>query len=114
MLAPRPGPWSDPVATVLAGSWRGRRREDVQSTGYVVHSLEAALWSVARSHDFRDAVLFAANLGEDADTTAAIAGQLAGAMTGASGLPTDWLGHLAWRERIETLARTLFRQSLMA
>uniref|UniRef100_UPI0035B3907E ADP-ribosylglycohydrolase family protein n=1 Tax=Stella sp. TaxID=2912054 RepID=UPI0035B3907E len=112
VLATRPGPWAEPVAEVLAGSWRGRRREAIRSSGYVVHSLEAALWSIARSHDFRDAVRFAANLGEDADTTAAIAGQLAGAMTGASGLPADWREHLAWHDRIEALARDLFRQSV--
>ena len=88
------------------------QREAIRSSGYVVHSLEAALWSVARSHDFRDAVRFAANLGEDADTTAAIAGQLAGAMSGARGLPAEWREHLAWHDRIEALARDLFRQSV--
>jgi ADP-ribosyl-[dinitrogen reductase] hydrolase len=56
-----------------------------------VHSLKAALWCVGRTGTFRDAVLLAANLGEDADTTAAITGQLAGAIYGASGIPEEWL-----------------------
>ncbi|HMP63897.1 MAG TPA: ADP-ribosylglycohydrolase family protein, partial [Phenylobacterium sp.] len=71
------------IGQILAGSWRGKRRGEVRASGYVAHSLEAALWSVGRSGDFRQSVLTAANLAEDADTTAAIAGQLAGAAYGA-------------------------------
>ena len=52
---------------------------------------------------FRDAVLLAANLGDDADTTAAIAGQLAGALYGRSAIPPHWLEQLAWKEKIEDL-----------
>ena len=54
----------------------------VRGSGYVVDCLEAALWAVHNAGDFREAILLAANLGEDADTTAAIAGQLAGAIWG--------------------------------
>lgn len=71
----------------MAGSWRGKKRDSVRSSGYVAHSLEASLWSVGRTGSFEEAVLLAANLGEDADTTAAIAGQLAGALYGAHGSP---------------------------
>lgn len=95
------------VRPILKGSWRGKKRDDVKSSGYVVHALEAAIWSVARTADFRSAVLTAANLGDDADTTAAIAGQLAGALYGHSGIPAAWLAKLAWRERIEALGRQL-------
>jgi ADP-ribosyl-[dinitrogen reductase] hydrolase len=63
---------------------------------------------VGRTADFRSAVLTAANLGGDADTTAAIAGQLAGAIYGVSGIPEEWLERLAWREKIENLAGKLF------
>ncbi|WP_338468158.1 ADP-ribosylglycohydrolase family protein [Novosphingobium sp. ZN18A2] len=66
-------------------------RDDIQSSGYVAHSLEAALWCVGRTGTFADAVLLAANLGDDADTTAAITGQLAGALYGLSGIPAHWL-----------------------
>lgn len=92
------------IAAILAGDWRGKAREDIDSSGYVAHSLEASFWCIGRGDDFRDMVLLAANLGRDADTTAAITGQLAGALFGASGIPDDWLGKLAWRERLEVLA----------
>jgi ADP-ribosyl-[dinitrogen reductase] hydrolase len=95
------------VRSVLAGSWRGKQRGEIRSSGYVVHSLEAALWCVARTGDYASAVLLAANLADDADTTAAITGQLAGALYGASGIPAAWLTKLAWRERLETAARAL-------
>ncbi|MEI5688639.1 ADP-ribosylglycohydrolase family protein [Sphingomonas kyungheensis] len=88
------------IAAIVAGSWRGKPRRDIRSSGYVAHSLEAALWCVARTSSFADAVLLAANLGDDADTTAAITGQLAGALYGASAIPEHWLGRLAWRKRL--------------
>jgi ADP-ribosyl-[dinitrogen reductase] hydrolase len=112
VLAPRSGEYTAKVRGVLEGSWRGKLRKDVQSSGYVMHSLEAALWSIGRTDDFRSAVLTAANLGGDADTTAAIAGQLAGAMYGASGIPAEWLEGLAWRSKIEQAAARLFESSL--
>lgn len=92
---------------MAAGSWRGKPRTAINASGYVVHSLEAALWSVGRSPPYDRAVLHAANLGQDADTTAAITGQLAGALAGRSDMPTAWLGKLAWRDRLETAARAL-------
>ena len=73
----------------------------------MAHSLEASLWSVGRTSSFDRAVLLAANLGQDADTTAAITGQLAGALQGASAIPTAWLTRLAWRDRLETAANAL-------
>ncbi|MEJ6010475.1 ADP-ribosylglycohydrolase family protein [Novosphingobium aquae] len=100
------------VAKVVRGSWRGKARTSVRSGGYVVESLEAALWAIGRTSDFRGAVLTAANLGDDADTTAAIAGQLAGALYGADAIPREWLEKLAWRERLEKLAATLFDCSM--
>lgn len=75
----------------------------------MVKSLEAALWAFDRSDNFRDGCLLAANLGDDADTTAAVYGQIAGAYYGRSRIPDDWIGQLAWRERIEELALRLLR-----
>lgn len=86
----------------------GQPRADLEGSGYVVESLNAALWAVARSSTFRDAILLAANLGRDADTTAAIAGQIAGALYGESAIPVEWLEKLAWRERIEAAALELY------
>lgn len=107
VLAPETKAERPEVRKVLEGSWRGKLRREVKSSGYVVHSLEAALWCVARTTDFEEAVILAANLGDDADTTAAITGQLAGALYGLSGIPDRWLNVLAWRERIEEAGRAL-------
>lgn len=98
---------SEAVAEI-DGAWRGQPRSSIRGSGYVVHSLQAAVWAVARTTSFRSAILLAANLGEDADTTAAIAGQLAGAIYGLKGIPREWLDRLAWRGEIEELAATLF------
>ena len=107
VLAPRSSDYAGRIGAIMAGSWRGKGRHEIASSGYVAHSLEAALWSVARTSDFRSAILLAANLGGDADTTAAIAGQLAGALYGASGIPAEWLARLAWKPRIEGMAFSL-------
>ncbi|ABD24707.1 ADP-ribosyl-(dinitrogen reductase) hydrolase [Novosphingobium aromaticivorans DSM 12444] len=100
------------INAIVAGSWRGLPRSKVRASGYVAHSLEASLWSVGRSGTFEQAVLAAANLGEDADTTAAITGQLAGALHGAAGIPRRWLARLAWSQRIREMANALFSQGL--
>ena len=96
------------VAAVAAGSWRNKARDDSSSSGYVLHTLEAALWCVGRSESVADALVLAANLGRDADTVGAVTGQLAGALWGTAGAPAAWLDKLAWRERIEALAARLF------
>ena len=95
------------VNHILAGSWRGKHRRDIRSSGFVLHSLEAALWCFARTSNFRDAVLLAANLGNDADTTAAITGQLAGAYYGLEQIPSEWRKMLAWSNKIETMGQAL-------
>lgn len=105
-------PYTDTINAIVGGSWRGLPRNKVRASGYVAHSLEASLWSVGSSGTFEQAVLAAANLGEDADTTAAIAGQLAGALHGAAGIPQRWLDRLAWENRIRAMANALFDQGL--
>ncbi|MFC3175021.1 ADP-ribosylglycohydrolase family protein [Novosphingobium bradum] len=110
VLAPRSGGWSGRIAPIMAGSWRGKRRAEIRASGYVAHSLEAALWCVARTGTFAEAVLLAANLGEDADTTAAITGQLAGALYGVDGIPAEWREQVALGARIEAVAGRLFDQ----
>lgn len=92
------------IAEVAGGSFRRREPPEIQGAGFVVRSLEAALWAFDRSQSFEEAVLKAANLGRDADTTAAICGQIAGAHYGARGIPQHWLGRLCMREEIERLA----------
>ena len=97
------------VAAVARGSWQGKEPPAIRGTGYCVEALEAALWAGAGAADFREAVLRAANLGDDADTTAAIAGQLAGARWGMSGIPAEWRAKVVLGDRIAELATGLFR-----
>lgn len=112
ILAPRVFSGAPKITAIAAGEWRNKSRHQIKGCGYVVDALEAAIWCVARTTNVRDAILMAANLRDDADTTAAIAGQLAGALYGASAIPADWLAKLAWRERIETLGSELFEASM--
>ena len=100
-------PLARQVAIIRQGSFRQRNPPQVRGTGYVIACLEAALWAFARSASFEEGALMAANLGEDADTTAAVYGQLAGACYGRSGIPARWLEVLAWRERIDEMALRL-------
>ena len=72
VLAPRRFTGAAAITQVIAGSWRGRTRDTIRSSGYVVHTLEAAIWSVSRTGDFRGAVLLAANLADDADTETSV------------------------------------------
>lgn len=96
------------VAEIAAGSFRDKPRDEISSSGYVVHTLEAALWAVSRTDSFREALVEAVNLGDDADTVGAVTGQLAGALWGRSGIPEAWLAATAWRERLEERAARLF------
>lgn len=96
------------VDAVARGSWQAKEPPAIRGTGFCVDALEAAVWAVAGADSFRDAVLRAANLGNDADTTAAIAGQLAGARWGASGIPAAWRTKITLVERITTMADQLF------
>ncbi|MBN1261624.1 MAG: ADP-ribosylglycohydrolase family protein [Anaerolineae bacterium] len=97
------------IAAIAAGDYRTKSERDIRGSGYVVASLEAALWCFYHTGAYRDAVLCAANLGDDADTTAAICGQLAGATYGIAGIPRAWRAKLALRDFIETTAKDLYR-----
>ena len=102
------GPLADRIATVADGTFKYRQPPDIRGTGYVVESLEAALWAFHRSDDFREGALLAANLGDDADTTAAIYGQIAGAHYGAEGIPAGWRERLTMVTEITTMADSLY------
>ncbi|NNL65363.1 MAG: ADP-ribosylglycohydrolase family protein, partial [Myxococcales bacterium] len=108
ILAPVAEPFrSDALNGIASHSYKAKPSDAIHGTGYVVQSLEAALWCFATTDDFRSAVLAAANLGDDADTTAAICGQLAGAHYGEEGIPGEWLAKLAMRAAITDLADRL-------
>lgn len=78
-------------------------------SGYVIESLESALWCFMKGESFEDCILLAANIGNDADTTAAICGQLAGAYYGFSNIPSHWRSSITMATEIEDLAVELFR-----
>lgn len=120
LLAPRyspvPGCWDaqplcPEIDEIAAGSFRQRMPPEIRGRGHVVRSLEAALWAFHHGGDFREAVLLAVNLGEDADTTGAICGQIAGAFHGERGIPEAWLERLHQRELITSLADGLLEAS---
>jgi ADP-ribosyl-[dinitrogen reductase] hydrolase len=95
------------VAAVAAGSFARKAPPEIRGTGFVVDALEAALWAVHTTGTYEDAVLAAVNLGDDADTTAAIAGQLAGALYGAGAIPARWRERVVLGDRIVELADAL-------
>ena len=95
------------IEEVAGGSFKAKEPPRIRGTGYVVLSLEAALWAFHRSTSFREGALLAVNLGDDADTTGAIYGQLAGAFYGEPGIPPGWLSKLQQREMIGELAEEL-------
>jgi ADP-ribosyl-[dinitrogen reductase] hydrolase len=105
----RPRNWRghESLSEVAGCGYLAKRREAVSSSGYVVATLEAALWAAASSSSFEDALILAVNLAYDADTVGAVTGQIAGALYGASAIPVRWLEPLAWRERIEAAADAL-------
>ena len=92
---------------VLDGTLPALPEAEIQSSGCVVHTLEAALWCLLRHAGYPATVLAAVNLGSDTDTTGAVAGGLAALAYGEGGLPAEWLGALARRADIEALARRL-------
>lgn len=92
------------ISALAQGQYRTKTEDQIRGSGYVVESLEAALWCFLNSDSYQEAVLWAANLGDDADTTAAVCGQLAGAYYGVDDIPPDWLNVLAMRELITDLA----------
>ena len=99
------------LVELASGNFIAKTEQQIRGTGYCVESLEAALWCFFHTDSLEEAVLRAVNLGEDADTTGAIVGQLAGAYYGAQAIPPAWLNALAMRGDIEELAGKLFERA---
>jgi ADP-ribosylglycohydrolase len=95
------------IAAIAAGSFKHKQPPQIRGTGYVVDSLEAALWAFYHACDFREGALLVVNLGDDADTTGAVYGQLAGAFYGEDNIPVAWRDTIAQRELIIELAEKL-------
>ena len=100
--------FSEPSIRALAsGQYQNHSSAEISGNGYVIKSLEAALWCFWKTDGFEEAILKASNLGEDADTTAAVCGQLAGAHYGEIGIPDQWLSRLVQRDAISQVADRL-------
>lgn len=93
---------SDTIARITDGDFRLLPRNAISSSGYVIDILEAALWCCWNTATLEEALILAANLGDDADTVAAVTGQLAVAGWGEGDIPERWLTPLAWRETLPT------------
>ncbi|PYD12960.1 ADP-ribosylglycohydrolase [Pseudomonas syringae pv. syringae] len=96
---------------INAGEYKEKTRDQIRSSGYVIDTLEAALWAVWNTDNFKNAILLAANLADDAYSVAATAGQIAGALYGVSGMPEEWVKKVAWSEHIQGLAQQLFERA---
>lgn len=81
------------------------KRDEINSSGYVVDTLEAAIWCLLNTHSYKECVLTAVNLGDDTDTVAAVAGGLAGALYGYDAIPKEWLNKLLKRRYLESLCQ---------
>ena len=98
---------SPKIEAIARGDYRGKAEAEIRGSGYVVECLETAMWCFLSTDTFEKAILAATNLGDDADTTAAVCGQVAGAHYGESGIPASWLDQLAMRQEIGALAEQL-------
>lgn len=112
LAVPYPEPLSPKVLPLAAGHYLEKDEAGIRGTGYSVESLEAALWCFHKTDSFEEAVLRAANLGDDADTTAAICGQIAGAHYGVSAIPLRWRQKIAMHDDIVRLADRLLESRL--
>ncbi len=103
-------PLTPGIRNIADGSFKTKQPPQIKGSGYVVESLEAALWAFYHSDNFKQGALLAVNLGDDADTTGAVYGQLAGAYYGRDGIPEEWLQKIWLREHVERLATALTAQ----
>ena len=101
-------PYCDKVIAIANRDFLTFEYSQITGSGYVVKSLESALWCFMKGSSFKECILLAANLGDDADTTAAICGQIAGAYYGLSGIPENWRSNIVMAKEIEELSMALY------
>lgn len=102
-------PLIEEIDQIIRGSFKDKEPPEIKGSGYVVQSLEAALWAFERSDSFESGCLMAVNLGDDADTTGAVYGQIAGAYYGEEGIPSRWRSKLALKDLIRSYADQIYR-----
>lgn len=114
--SPMPGIWQyEPLTTnirsIAEGSFKRKHPPEIKGTSYANDCLEAALWAFYHTTNFEQGCLKAVNLGDDADTTGAVYGQIAGAFYGYQYIPSEWRDRLFDSSRISETAEALFRLS---
>lgn len=114
--SPIPGYWDENILEpeideIACGSYKNRNPPEINNSGFVVRSLEAALWAFHNTGSFKEGCIKAVNLGDDADTVGAIYGQIAGAYYGESGIPKEWIDKLAKFDLISCIADELLKVS---
>ncbi len=107
--SPHPPNLCPSISDIAAGTYQDKTESEIKGSGYVVKSLEAALWAFWNSESFEEGALLAVNLGDDADTTGAVYGQIAGAYYGVKGIPEHWLNKLAWKDQLIESANQLIQ-----
>jgi ADP-ribosyl-[dinitrogen reductase] hydrolase len=100
--------WDD---FVYVDQYKNIPRDDVQSSGYVIHTWEAALWAVSNTSSFEEALILAVNLANDSDTVGAVTGQLAGALYGYESIPERWIKNLAWKTELGIIFDELYNSN---
>lgn len=103
---------SEDIKRIFNRDYQHMNRSQVRSSGYVIDSLEAALWAFYHGEDVRSSLILAVNLGEDTDTVAAICGQLCGAYYGVQGIPVEWVKQLHRIDDIQLLTQQLIDAQL--
>lgn len=109
-----PNYWKDnlldpAIQEIAEGSFKRKQPPQIIGSGYVVKTLEAALWAFHHTNDFESGALKVVNLGDDADTTGAVYGQIAGAYYGMNGIPKKWLKKVYRAFDIEIMAECLYK-----
>ncbi|GAA2527861.1 ADP-ribosylglycohydrolase family protein [Rarobacter incanus] len=99
---------SPTIAAILGGSFKDKSRDQISSSGYVVNTLEAALWALWVTESFEEGAVLVVNLADDSDTVGAVYGQLAGAIYGIEAIPKRWIERVYARELIEDLALAIY------
>ncbi|WP_455205795.1 ADP-ribosylglycohydrolase family protein [Kaarinaea lacus] len=103
---------SKKIQAIARGDYQNKDYSDIRGSGYVIDSLEAALWCFLNTDSYQEAILKAVNLGDDADTTAAVCGQVAGAFYGIQGIPSHWRARIAMLDTVEAIAGSLLAKNI--
>jgi len=103
---------SKPLYSIIKGDYKKKNPPEIRGKGYVIDTLESALWAFYKTDNFVDGLLKVVNLGDDADTTGAVYGQLAGAYYGINNIPKKWIDIIAKKEKVESMVEQLIRMTI--